>query len=478
MPQVFISYRRADSGTIANRIYDRLVSEFGQRNVFKDVDDIPPGRDFREVLRESASTCDEMLVIIGHDWITTSDDSGTRRLYNPHDFVRFEVELGLQNENVRVIPVLVYDATPPKPDELPASIQQLAYLNAVRVRDDPDFHRDMDRLIKQLHPTDNLTLFQSGWIVGGAATLIVIALLIGGVFSSILGNSGEPTVPAVVDLPTMTSTLTPTQTPSLASTFTESPTITPLSNLPSATQYVSDTPAPTLNVTPTFIQSTTVFPTATVENAVAIVNVDNANLRSGPSTNYSRVGSATIGTTFPVIARTDASDWYLVERDSEGRAWIWAEIVDLDQESSQIEIVATVPSPPPLAQSSSNGGSTTSISIPTTFNGTLQGNPRDSHVQTFSTGTTNVTLTIWAERTDPHYMTLPCFVSVSIKEKDVDTDLGFSLGAIQFSSQSPPINNVASTNITLPATGEYNLIIRDGGDDFTTCNYNYSVTIQ
>jgi hypothetical protein len=336
----------------------------------------------------------------------------------------------------------------------------------------------MDRLIKQLHPTDNLTLFQSGWIVGGAATLIVIALLIGGVFSSILGNSGEPTVPAVVDLPTMTSTLTPTQTPSLASTFTESPTITPLSNLPSATQYVSDTPAPTLNVTPTFIQSTTVFPTATVENAVAVVNVDNANLRSGPSTNYSRVGSATIGTTFPVIARTDASDWYLVERDSEGRAWIWAEIVDLDQESSQIEIVATVPSPPPLAQSSSNGGSTTSISIPTTFNGTLQGNPRDSHVQTFSTGTTNVTLTIWAERTDPHYMTLPCFVSVSIKEKDVDTDLGFSLGAIQFSSQSPPINNVASTNITLPATGEYNLIIRDGGDDFTTCNYNYSVTIQ
>ncbi len=42
MAKVFISYRRADSGPSTGRIYDRLVSKLGRKNVFKDVDDIPP----------------------------------------------------------------------------------------------------------------------------------------------------------------------------------------------------------------------------------------------------------------------------------------------------------------------------------------------------------------------------------------------------------------------------------------------------
>jgi hypothetical protein len=48
MAKIFISYRRADSQQISGRIHDRLVSAFGKRNIFKDVDDIPPGMDFRE----------------------------------------------------------------------------------------------------------------------------------------------------------------------------------------------------------------------------------------------------------------------------------------------------------------------------------------------------------------------------------------------------------------------------------------------
>ena len=50
---VFISYRRADSGGYAGRIYDRLASRLGRENVFFDVDTIPIGRDFVEVLSEN-----------------------------------------------------------------------------------------------------------------------------------------------------------------------------------------------------------------------------------------------------------------------------------------------------------------------------------------------------------------------------------------------------------------------------------------
>jgi hypothetical protein len=49
-----------------------------------------------------------------------------------------------------VIPVLVQDATMPKSRELPESLQDLAYKHAVIVRDDPDFHHDMTRLIEQI----------------------------------------------------------------------------------------------------------------------------------------------------------------------------------------------------------------------------------------------------------------------------------------------------------------------------------------
>ena len=52
MPGIFISYRRSDNPDAVGRIYDRLVSEFGKAQVFKDVDSIPLGQDFRGHLNE------------------------------------------------------------------------------------------------------------------------------------------------------------------------------------------------------------------------------------------------------------------------------------------------------------------------------------------------------------------------------------------------------------------------------------------
>lgn len=47
---IFISYRRCDSIDIVGRIYDRLVAHFGANSVFKDVDSIPFGVNFRQHL--------------------------------------------------------------------------------------------------------------------------------------------------------------------------------------------------------------------------------------------------------------------------------------------------------------------------------------------------------------------------------------------------------------------------------------------
>jgi hypothetical protein len=47
MPRITIFYRREDSFDITGRIYDLLAEHFGREAVFRDIDDIPPGADFR-----------------------------------------------------------------------------------------------------------------------------------------------------------------------------------------------------------------------------------------------------------------------------------------------------------------------------------------------------------------------------------------------------------------------------------------------
>jgi formylglycine-generating enzyme required for sulfatase activity len=150
MGKIFISYRREDSPADSGRIYDRLWPKYGRENVFKDVDNIPLGADFRRILSDAVAQCDVMLVIIGRQWVSITDAQGQRRLDNPSDFVRIEVEAALAR-NIPVIPVLVQNAMMPQERELPISLAPLAYRNGMPVRsNDPFFHGDMDLLIHKL----------------------------------------------------------------------------------------------------------------------------------------------------------------------------------------------------------------------------------------------------------------------------------------------------------------------------------------
>ncbi|HMS84820.1 MAG TPA: response regulator [Nitrospira sp.] len=145
--KIFIPYRREDSADVTGRIYDRLIEQFGREEVFLDVDQIPPGADFRIHLDEQVARCDIFLAIIGPAWIKKRGSKGKSHLDDSSDFVRIEVESALKRD-IPLIPVLVRDAKMPEAQRLPASIQNLSYRNAIVVRADPDFHRDMGRLIE------------------------------------------------------------------------------------------------------------------------------------------------------------------------------------------------------------------------------------------------------------------------------------------------------------------------------------------
>jgi TIR domain len=143
--QVFLSYRRDDSSHQVGRIYDHLERAFGNGNVFKDVDSIPAGADFRRILEDAVAACDVLLVVIGDRWLTVADKSGQRRLDNPADFVRVEVESAL-GRGIPVVPVLVGSTAMPAGDNLPDGLRILSFRNAVQVRPDPDFHSDIKKL--------------------------------------------------------------------------------------------------------------------------------------------------------------------------------------------------------------------------------------------------------------------------------------------------------------------------------------------
>lgn len=151
---IFVSYRRDDSKHAAGRLVDRLHAEFGPEQLFMDVDSIELGLDFLQVINERVAACDVMLVIMGPNWVGAADGAGNRRLDNPNDFVRLEVEAALARD-IRVIPVLVDGAQPPKAEDMPDSLAPLANRQATRL-DHISFALDAEHLTKALaRITDN-----------------------------------------------------------------------------------------------------------------------------------------------------------------------------------------------------------------------------------------------------------------------------------------------------------------------------------
>ncbi len=141
--RVFITYRRDDTAGDAGRLYDSLTRRFGDGSVFMDAEGIQPGQEFGQVIRETIEKSDVVLVLIGRRWANATDASGRRRLANPDDWVRREIEAALDLD-VALVPILVHGAPMPAREELPPSIQPLAGFHAFKIGD--YWQGDIDRL--------------------------------------------------------------------------------------------------------------------------------------------------------------------------------------------------------------------------------------------------------------------------------------------------------------------------------------------
>lgn len=146
--KIFINYRRGEDAGFAQALFGRLEQAFRPEQLFMDVDSIEPGLDFSRVLNEQVAQCDVMISVIGKGWIDARDEVGNKRLDNPEDFVRIEIESALE-QNKRVIPVLVGQAIMPRADQLPDTLKPLVARHAVRLTHER-FRPDADGLINAL----------------------------------------------------------------------------------------------------------------------------------------------------------------------------------------------------------------------------------------------------------------------------------------------------------------------------------------
>jgi hypothetical protein len=160
---VFLSYRRADSAAMAGRLHDRLKELFPGR-VFLDVESIQPGADFLAEINQSLKSCRLLIVLIGHDWLTST--GGKSRIGDRNDYVTREIETAIEKE-VPLIPVLLDGARLPDDNDLPTEqLNTLLRRNVLEIRHS-SFERDFLFLAEKIYshlgvkpPTKLEELFQ------------------------------------------------------------------------------------------------------------------------------------------------------------------------------------------------------------------------------------------------------------------------------------------------------------------------------
>ncbi len=147
MPKIAISYRRTDTDA-TGRIYDRLIQRYGKDSIFRDIDRIRFGVDFRKAVNEALHDTDILLAIVGPNWRGVADD-GSIRIHEANDLVRIEVETALKRD-IPVIPVLISNAAMPKLTDLPETLSEFSFRNAATIDSGRNFDTDIERLMRSM----------------------------------------------------------------------------------------------------------------------------------------------------------------------------------------------------------------------------------------------------------------------------------------------------------------------------------------
>ena len=134
--RVFVSYRHEDAEADAGRLYDTLAAELGQEALYKDVENIAIGRNWKRAVREALADSAAVLFVMGPDWRLSPA-------------IEFELQLALASD-VPVVPILVRKADLVQlSSRLPAPLSEISERRAVTVNH-ASWSRDCRELLEML----------------------------------------------------------------------------------------------------------------------------------------------------------------------------------------------------------------------------------------------------------------------------------------------------------------------------------------
>jgi hypothetical protein len=146
-PKIFISYRRDDAKKKADQLRENLERHFGGNSTFMDIEALEGGDRYRREIQKALNSCEVFLAIIGPRWLIITDENNVRRLDKKDDWVRFEIEAALKRDDILVVPILVENATLPRPGELPKSMESLTDEIQAHQLEDASWDSDVTKLI-------------------------------------------------------------------------------------------------------------------------------------------------------------------------------------------------------------------------------------------------------------------------------------------------------------------------------------------
>lgn len=169
---VFIGYRRADTGHAAGRLRDSLEAQ--GHEVWFDLDQIRKGVPYRTKITSALRECEVALILIGPQWVTVTGRDGGRRIDDPDDDVRMEVELALARPDLTLVPVLVDQAPMPRREEMPGDLRGICELNGAALTQET-----WPYCVKDLHEAIQHSA-RRGWRAWGEALVVAAAAAVPG----------------------------------------------------------------------------------------------------------------------------------------------------------------------------------------------------------------------------------------------------------------------------------------------------------
>ena len=157
-------------------------------------------------------------------------------------------------------------------------------------------------------------------ILAGLAALAIVAAVV--LLPQIVTPRPAPSPTAVGEV----ALVPPTDTPVPATPTPAVPTDAPVPRPPTSLLPPTPTPRP---------------------QPVGVVQADKVNVRKGPGTRYPLVAQVAKGTRLEILGRNQAGDWWQVCCVNGQQVWIVGKLVQVEGDSSGVQVVASIPPPPP-----------------------------------------------------------------------------------------------------------------------------------